>query len=141
MMTPKECRAPYEQLTSSICYAGGCTKERARRRKGGSFNSRYCGMHAMRRLKYGVTWAPVKKVNRQGEGSVGRGYRIIGMNGKGYLEHRVVWERANGPILPKHIIHHINGNKSDNRLENLECITQSEHMKLHFWAKGPIECL
>ena len=63
------------------------------------------------------------------------------MNGKGYLEHRVVWERANGPILPKRIIHHINGNKSDNRLENLECITQSEHMKLHFWAKGPIECL
>ena len=95
----------------------------------------------MRRFTYGVTWAPVKKVNPKGAGSIGRGYRIVGKNGRGYLEHRLVWEQAYGSIPVKHIIHHLNGDKSDNRLENLECITQSEHMKLHFWAKGPIECL
>lgn len=41
-------------------------------------------------------------------------------SGEWSLEHRVVWERANGPIPPNHTIHHINANRADNRLENLQ---------------------
>ena len=38
----------------------------------------------------------------------------------------------------KKIIHHINGDHSDNRPENLMEMSQSEHFKLH-WKQGDID--
>ena len=39
----------------------------------------------------------------------------------GYMmEHRAVWIDNNGPIPDGAVVHHINGNPSDNRIENLE---------------------
>ena len=51
----------------------------------------------------------------------------------GYVaEHRAVVEKILGRYLKKkEVIHHINGNKHDNRLENLEVMTVSEHNTLH----------
>ena len=45
--------------------------------------------------------------------------------------YRLVWFLANGPIPEKHHIHHINGDPSDNRLENLECVEGSRHTAQH----------
>jgi hypothetical protein len=45
---------------------------------------------------------------------------------------RDVWEDANGPIPPLHDIHHVNGDKSDNRLCNLELLHVSDHGKRHY---------
>lgn len=47
-------------------------------------------------------------------------------------EHRVVWEAANGPIPTGATLHHINENKTDNRLENLRlCASEAEHQRLY----------
>ena len=45
--------------------------------------------------------------------------------------HRDVWCFHNGEIPENYDIHHINGDKTDNRLENLEILPKSEHTKLH----------
>jgi predicted DNA-binding protein YlxM (UPF0122 family) len=45
------------------------------------------------------------------------------------LMHRYVWENEKGKIPPGWDIHHINENKADNRIENLECLPKSEHTR------------
>jgi hypothetical protein len=45
--------------------------------------------------------------------------------------YRWVWILANGPISSGMEIHHINGDCTDDRLENLQMISNHEHRKLH----------
>jgi len=60
------------------------------------------------------------------------GYKKISVDGEERIEHRYIWEQFHQkPIPPRHQIHHINGDKLDNRIENLQCMTNSEHQKLH----------
>ena len=61
------------------------------------------------------------------------GYRIICFEGKKEIpEHRFVMEEYIGRNLTDNeVVHHINKNKLDNRLQNLKLLTRSEHMNLH----------
>jgi len=45
--------------------------------------------------------------------------------------HRLVYTKAFGPIPDDHVVHHKNGDKQDNRLENLELLPLGEHSRLH----------
>ena len=62
------------------------------------------------------------------------GYILItvydqGIN-KGYRKHRFIFECFNGKINDvKLVVDHINNIKTDNRLENLQLITQSQNLK------------
>lgn len=55
-----------------------------------------------------------------------KGYIYIEIEGKSYSAHRLAWFYVNG-TWPKHIIDHINGNKSDNRIENLREATNGQN--------------
>ena len=59
------------------------------------------------------------------------GYKQITINGVREYEHRIVWREHYGEIPKDYHVHHINGNKLDNRIENLTLISQKEHCYYH----------
>jgi hypothetical protein len=56
------------------------------------------------------------------------GYRKIGIDGRLYRAHRLVWMHVYG-TWPEGEVDHINQVKSDNRLENLRVATRTENAR------------
>lgn len=53
-------------------------------------------------------------------------------NGKLYYRYRLVMEEHLGrPLRPGEQVHHINGDPTDDRIENLQLMTVQEHSRLH----------
>ena len=66
---------------------------------------------------------------------VGKSHPLANGNGYAY-EHLVVWVSAgNQRPLPGFLLHHKNEVKTDNRLQNLELISRSQHNALHLRSK------
>ena len=42
-------------------------------------------------------------------------------------EHQLVWEKAHGPLPKGWIVHHLNGNRQDNREANLAAMPRKRH--------------
>lgn len=62
----------------------------------------------------------------------GHGARYVCVNGVEVLEHRHVMEQHLGRKLWRgEIVHHTNHNRLDNRIENLQLMTRSEHTTHH----------
>ena len=53
--------------------------------------------------------------------------RYYGKDSKTTYLHRKIWEDHYGEIPKGKVIDHINGNTLDNRIENLQCITQAHN--------------
>ena len=45
--------------------------------------------------------------------------------------HRAIWSYFVGEIPNGYVIHHVDENKANNAIENLQCLTKAEHDKIH----------
>lgn len=80
-----------------------------------------------------------KHWNWKGGLTMQKGYRLLmrkdhpSADRDGYvLEHRLIMEKKIGRYLKKdEVVHHINENRLDNRLENLKIMKQGQHSSQH----------
>ena len=85
------------------------------------------------------TW----RMQRRGRAKVGtvagtahpKGYIRISIDHVDQLAHRLAWVFVHGPIDDSMVIDHINGNRCDNRIENLRAATVCQNMRN---CKAPI---
>lgn len=60
-----------------------------------------------------------------------KGYACIWRDGKSVKVHVLVWERIHGPKPPGTELHHIDHDKGNYTIGNLELLTNSDHQRLH----------
>jgi hypothetical protein len=114
------CRRHYDQEQKTLvepdarlCTFPGCERKH--------FALDYCRPHYMRYKRWGDPAGVGKPVGTKPEYTNANGYRVITVKGKQVLEHRWVMEQKLGrPLTRQETVHHINGQRTDNRIENLE---------------------
>tara|TARA_B100001057_G_scaffold162519_2_gene163172 strand:- start:527 stop:1012 length:486 start_codon:yes stop_codon:yes gene_type:complete len=79
------------------------------------------------KLIWKVTRGSIKSGSEAGSTNC-LGYRLIGIDGKRYLGHRLAWLWYYGR-WPENEIDHINHNPNDNRIKNLRELSHKQNMK------------
>ncbi len=65
------------------------------------------------------------------------GYIIGYVNGRQWYRHRYVMSRhLKRELLPEEHVHHIDGDKTNNKLKNLQVISASDHGREHMTPKA-----
>ena len=69
----------------------------------------------------------------EGTSYINNGYRFIKIKGNYIREHHYIWKIDSdwGFIPSGFVVHHINENRLDNRIENLACIPLGVHTTIH----------
>lgn len=102
------------RLRRGLCSVDGCDQAHSARG--------FCRRHYIRVLRHGTPGSAEAIYAAPGSGwTNGSGYRMRTINGRRVPEHRLVMATALGRELQEwETVHHINGDRTDNRLENLQ---------------------
>lgn len=104
--------------------------------RGWERTKKFCGVtcaKAHQQINGGPTTVPIGTVTQDA-----KGYRFIKIGPRNWRpEHRVIAERTLGrDLLPSELVHHRDGNPSNNAEENLQVVVSvSAHKKLHYEAE------
>lgn len=91
-------------------------------------NRGLCPYHYDSWYRHGDPLVSKRAISKSGSGNTDvHGYRRISVRGKVLKEHRLVMEQALGrPLLPNENVHHKDGNRLNNSLDNLELWVKSQ---------------
>tara|TARA_R110000868_G_scaffold400521_1_gene675110 strand:- start:341 stop:850 length:510 start_codon:yes stop_codon:yes gene_type:complete len=59
----------------------------------------------------------------------GNGYLVTSLMNKKYIVHRLIWEMFKGSVPEGKEIDHIDGDRQNNKIENLRIVTRQENMR------------
>lgn len=121
----------------AACAIEGCDKPRS--------SKEWCAKHYNRWRMHGDPLLTKRPTYGSGRQRHGDGYihlakpahPIADARGR-VLEHRYVMWEAGLLTNPQNVVHHLNGDKTDNRIENLEVLYLAEHTRRHMEEQGHV---
>lgn len=119
-------------MAKATCVFEGCSRQCLARG--------LCGKHWEQAKREGrLSTFPLVRDGKRAQGDYVAVYEPehpLAAKGGYVLEHRKVVYDAGIDVPKGYIVHHLNEDPSDNRLENLQVISRGEHSRLHHQQRG-----